>query len=149
MITPDEFLEMIAPVAQEICPKYGLFASVCIAQAIQETGWGKYPSATNNYWGRKGVEGDDMEQQNTFEYYNGELVYIVDGFKNYPSIEAAVEDYCVLITQEPCYGAVPQYYPYDLETYVYTLGPIYATDGNYSRSILSIIRGADLEQYDS
>lgn len=148
-MTPDDFLELISQRAREICERYNLFASVCIAQAVQETGWGKYPSAQNNYWGRKGVAGDDMEQAATFEYVGGECVNIVDGFKNYPSIEAGIEDYCILLTQEPCYTEVPHHYPCDIESYVKTLGPIYATDPNYAESILRIIRGANLTQYDA
>lgn len=148
-MTPEEFLQTIGPKAREICTRYSLFASVCIAQAIQETGWGMYPSAQNNYWGRKGVEGDDMTRAGTFEYINGERVDIADGFKNYPSIEAGIEDYCILLTQEPYYSEVTQYYPADLESYVRTLGPIYATDPDYAESILTIIRGDNLTQYDA
>lgn len=52
----ENFIALIAPTAQLICPKYKLFPSVCIAQACLESGWGRARpelSAVYNYFGRK------------------------------------------------------------------------------------------------
>ena len=52
-----EFIDYIAPKAQEGYKKYGVFASVCIAQACWESAWGNYEGAVvakdNNFFGIK------------------------------------------------------------------------------------------------
>lgn len=49
----DEFINFIGDAAGNICAEYNLPASVCIAQAAIESGWGKYCIGNYNYFGRK------------------------------------------------------------------------------------------------
>ena len=41
-MTPDESIDFIGDTAGKVCAEYNLPASVCIAQAILESGWGRY-----------------------------------------------------------------------------------------------------------
>ena len=52
---PQDFIDRMGPVAQEIVPGYGLWPSVFLAQAALESGWGRSWLAVNanNYFGRK------------------------------------------------------------------------------------------------
>ena len=145
-MTPEEFIDWLAPVAQRICPRYKLYASVCIAQAAMESGWGRYTIGDYNIFGRKAADGDLFTEVRTEEYYDGELVSVVDKFKLYGSLEEAVEDWCLLLTQEPVYvGHVDNN---SLETFVQTMAPIYATNPDYARDILATIAASRLTQYD-
>ena len=146
-MTPEEFIDWIAPVAQDICKKYNLFASVCIAQAALESGWGKYRIGEYNLFGRKAVEGDSSITVETQECYDGNWQTISADFKDYTSLEEAVEDYCILITEEPVYACC--LHQTTIEDFVNTLGPIYATDPDYSDKILQTIAACELEQYDN
>ena len=144
----NEFIDWVAPVAQEICKKYALLPSVCIAQGALESAWGNSRIGEYNLFGRKAVNGDRSITVQTQECYDGEWVTIDAAFKDYDSLEEAIEDYCILITEEPVYADCLTY-RYDLDPYVRILGSIYATDPEYANKILQTIHANDLEQYDA
>lgn len=144
--TPEEFIDILAPLATDYCSRYGLLASVCIAQAAIETGWGKR-AIGNNWFGRKAVSGDACEVKTTREFINGEWVTIEDRFKSYGTLTEAVEDYCVLLTLEPVYVYALTGYE-SREDYIKRLAGIYATDPSYAELIKTIIREWELEQFD-
>ncbi|EAX47559.1 Mannosyl-glycoprotein endo-beta-N-acetylglucosamidase [Thermosinus carboxydivorans Nor1] len=149
-MTPDEFIAWLGPVAQRVCRKYGLPASVCIAQGALESGWGRYVIGEYNLFGRKAVAGDKSITVTTQEYINGEWVTINDEFKDYDSLDEAVEDWCVLMTEEPAYADALAVWQetHDVEQFVRTMGPVYATDPEYADKVLATIRANDLTQYD-
>lgn len=142
-----EFIEWLAPAAQRICPKYSLFASVCIAQAAIESGWSEHTIGEYNLFGRKAVSGDKSIIVETQEYEWGMWRTIYAPFKDYDSLEEAIEDWCILITQEPVYVTCLEHLD-NIEHFVNILGPIYATDPCYAEKVLSTIRACDLTQYD-
>ncbi|WP_371363632.1 hypothetical protein SRRS_45120 [Sporomusa rhizae] len=145
-MTPEKFIDWLAPVAQRICPRYKLYTSVCIAQAAMESGWGRHTIGDYNIFGRKAAAGDLFTEVRTQEYYDGELVSVVDKFKLYGSLEEAVEDWCLLLTQEPVY--VEHVDNTSLETFVQTMASIYATNPDYAYDILATIAASQLTQYD-
>ena len=71
---PEEFIESIGSEAGKICADYNLPASVCIAQAALESGWGKYAIGNHNYFGRKWSGWGDYVELPTKEYINGQFV---------------------------------------------------------------------------
>jgi hypothetical protein len=73
----------IATMAKEAGAKYPELAA---AQWAIESGWGKYTSGTNNYFGLKG-SGKIVE---TKEVVNGKEVSVRESFINFPSIRACV-----------------------------------------------------------
>lgn len=77
--------------------KTKILASLTIAQAILESGWGtsKLARNSNNLFGIKG-KGKDYK---TFEYINGKRVDIVDSFKVYPDWETSVADHSALFSR--------------------------------------------------
>lgn len=149
-MTPDEFIDFIGDTAGRICAKYNLPASVCIAQAILESGWGRYCIGQFNYFGRKWNGWGNYVRQQTTEYENGEYVTIYDKFQSYESLEDAIRDWCVLITEEPAYAEALAVWEYDwcVEDFVWTLAPVYATDPDYASKIIATMEANDLYRFD-
>ena len=149
-MTPDEFIEMIGDTAGSVCAEYNLPASVCIAQAILESGWGRYCIGQFNYFGRKWNGWGNCVRQQTTEWEDGGYVTIYDRFQSYESLEDAIRDWCILITQDYKYKEVMEAWEstWSVEDFVRTLAPIYATDPDYADKVLSTIRANDLDKYD-
>lgn len=142
-MSPEEFIEWLTPAVTEICPQYNLPACVCIAQGALESGWGRYTIGQYNLFGRKAVDGDKSIAVETQEFYNGEWVTIIANFKDYDTLKEAIADWCILLTEEPCYAPCLEFRN-DVEQFVNTLAPIYATDPEYASKIMSTIRNNDL-----
>lgn len=75
----------IARYAQEAGSKW---PELVAAQFVLESGWGKYTSGKNNYFG---IKGKGTKHQTT-EFVNGKQITIVDEFKDYPSTRDCVND---------------------------------------------------------
>lgn len=149
-MTPDEFIDFIGDTAGKVCAEYNLPASVCIAQAILESGWGRYCIGQFNYFGRKWNGWGNYVRQQTTEYENGEYVTIYDKFQSYESLEDAIRDWCVLIAEDYKYSDVISTWheTWSVEAFVLALAPIYATDPDYANKILSTINANDLTRFD-
>lgn len=149
-MTPDEFIDFIGDTAGNVCAEYNLPASVCIAQAILESGWGRYCIGQFNYFGRKWNGWGNYVRQQTTEYINGEYVTIYDKFQSYESLEEAIRDWCVLITEEPAYAdALAEWQSnWNVEDFVYALAPVYATDPDYAHKIIATINANNLFRFD-
>ena len=149
-MTPDEFIEYIGNTAGEVCARYNLPASVCIAQAILESGWGKYCIGDYNYFGRKWNGWGEFVVQKTQEYLSGEYISMYDKFQSYDCLEDAIEDWCVLMTEEPAYeDALKTWHDtWDVEEFVEALAPVYATDPEYADKIERTINANDLKRFD-
>lgn len=149
-MTPGNFIEMLGPAARRVCLAYNLPASVCIAQAAIESGWGASVIGNYNYFGRKAVAGDASESHATREYINGHYVDIVADFKSYSCLDDAIEDWCILIREEPLYAHAAEVWDngWNLTDFVNALSPVYATDPDYAGKVLSTIAANDLIVYD-
>ena len=151
-MTPDEFIDFIGDTAGEVCAEYNLPASVCIAQAILESGWGRYCIGQFNYFGRKwNGWGNYVRQQTTeYDYDSCHYITIYDKFQSYSSLEEAIRDWCVLITEEPAYSnALAEWQQnWNVEDFVYALAPVYATDPDYAHKIIATINANDLYRFD-
>lgn len=149
-MTPDEFIDFIGDTAGKVCAEYNLPASVCIAQAILESGWGRYCIGQFNYFGRKWNGWGNYVRQQTTEYENGEYVTIYDKFQSYESLEDAIRDWCILIAEDYKYSDViaAWYETWSVEDFVYALAPIYATDPDYASKIMATINANDLTRFD-
>ena len=149
-MTPDEFINSIGNVAGKICADYNLPASVCIAQAALESGWGRYCIGNYNYFGRKYNGWGDYVVKTTREYINCEWTTIYAKFQSYNSLEDAIRDWCILMTEEPAYSGALQVWhdTWEIGEFVRALAPIYATDPDYASKVLSTINANDLMRFD-
>ena len=104
-----DYIEQIVPYAQEAQRKFKYLASVLIAQACQENGYGLDNDClvlmdANNILGMKRELLNDTWHSDywdgsyivkpTPEWYNGKLTYINDAFRKYRSIKDCIMDYC-------------------------------------------------------
>lgn len=149
-MAPDDFIEMIGNAAGKICADYNLPASVCIAQAALESGWGEYVIGNYNYFGRKWNRLGEYLELPTKEYIDGQFVTIQDKFQSYSSLDEAIEDWCVLMTEEPAYAdALAEWEStWDVEAFIRAMAPVYATDPDYADKIISTINANNLMRFD-
>ena len=106
-MTEKEWVEMIAPLAQNAQKKFGYLASVLIAQTIQETGYGQTDLAQvgrydvlgmkkellNDTWDSEYWHGGTFTKV-TPEWYDGVETYITDTFRTYDNYQDCLYDYC-------------------------------------------------------
>lgn len=122
-----------------------ILASLTIAQAILESGWGTSALCrkSNNLFGIKGKG----ESYKTFEYINGKRVDIVDSFKVYPDWETSVADHSNLFLRLSRYQNLIGERDYKTACRkVQEDG--YATAPTYSQVLINIIESYKLYRYD-
>ncbi|WP_242458360.1 glycoside hydrolase family 73 protein, partial [Weissella confusa] len=92
---PWGFINKLSPDVRSVTSQYNLYASLQMAQAAVESGWGEsaLSKQANNYFGIKGTYNGQYVIMNTAEYdKNGNLYYIDAQFKKYPSAYQSMED---------------------------------------------------------
>lgn len=150
---PLEFIELIAPGAREFHARSHVFASVTIAQAILETGWGRFVpvdkyTGQNSYnlFGIKGTGPAGSVLSDTWEVFNGERVEVEDRFRAYHSYAESIADHGALLMQER-YDRVREAPTPEKACYaLYRCG--YATDPDYPYKLITLIEEYNLKQYD-
>lgn len=155
----DDFIEVVAPIAQKLCRERGkwILPSVTIAQAACESAWGtnKAMAQANGLFGFKvgsgvkyGTAWKGKSYNTATKEYYGEYVTIRDNFRAYDTVDEAVEDYMDLLCSISRYrGAVNQTNAKACITAIKNGG--YATSPTYIGTIMSIINKCNLTQYDS
>lgn len=138
--------------AKKIGQESGLYASVMLAQAALESGYGKSPSGDYNYFGIKCFNSNCKYLQ-TREVYGGVSTVIRDGFQNFESKEAGWEGYAMFIWGKGAgadfTGASKAKSPTPQAAITAIKNAGYATDPNYISMIMSIINTYDLTKYDT
>lgn len=157
----DAFLRIIVPIAQRQAKKHNnqIFASVCIAQAIHESGFGtsKRMVEANALFGIKVGKSaykfgtawkGAYYNSKTTEYYDGvNPSRIFDNFRAYSSVEDAVEDYFDLLCTAKRYKpALNKSTPEECIKAIIAGG--YATGPSYVNAIIRLINQYNLKQYD-
>lgn len=145
----EEFIQSIADSAVKSCKQYGLYPSVCIAQACIESTWGEDAIGTYNLFGRKAVDGDEYIICPTREQLEDNSYITINAkFKKYNSFNEAFVDYCILLTEEPVYQPALIFIGKDRESYVRRMALVYATEKRYADMILNTIEANELWRYD-
>lgn len=157
----NKFLTDITPIAQGQAAKHGnkIFASVCVAQAAHESGFGTSAKMVkaNALFGVKvgksaykfgNAWNGEAYKTGTKEYYDGKNpTKIVDWFRAYDTVEDAVEDYMDLLCTAKRYkGALNQPNPAKCIEGIIKGG--YATGPNYVDHIMDLINKYDLTRVD-
>lgn len=110
-MSTSEFIKALAPVAQKDNKKSGVMASVTLAQAILESGWGKSTlavkannmfgmkiSLSGNTWAGSAWDGISKYTIKTKETYNHKIVTITAAFRKYPEVLKSVNDHSAYLT---------------------------------------------------
>lgn len=167
-----DYIEQIIPFAQEAQRAFGYLASVLIAQACQENGYGLDNDClvlmdANNILGMKRELLNDTWHSDywdgsyivkpTPEWYNGRLTYINDAFRKYQSIKDCIFDYCQFMRDAKLDDGTYKYRAYlSIKDPAKLIGSVanpdpkksYCTDPDYAKSVMQIIRKHNLTQYD-
>jgi flagellum-specific peptidoglycan hydrolase FlgJ len=144
----NSFLEKIKAGAISGQKKYGVLASLTMAQAVLETGWGK-ASVGNNVFGIKADAGwtGSTVSAPTQEFYSGKYVTITAKFRGYASVDASVEDHAKFLAENSRYKNILGCTDYK-RACENIQADGYATDPQYAAKLISIIEANDLTQFD-
>lgn len=133
--------------------RYGVPASVTIAQAILESGWGRSELATkaNNYFGIKCSAQASPHQigcvnKDTWEHLNGNDVTVTASFRRYVSMTDSFLDHGLFL-QKPRYAhAMAATDPDEFARRIHAAG--YATDPGYANKLISLMDQYGLRKHD-
>lgn len=138
----DSFIAAMMPHAQRVAERTGLDPRLVIAQAAQETGWGR-SAPGNNYFGIKSHGKPGGNTMATNEVVNGQTVRINDSFRGYGDMGESADGYAEFLATNPRYRRMLS--AGDLDGQLSALGQSgYATDPNYASSVGSIARSISL-----
>ncbi len=151
-LSPTEFISMFGPVAKASMQETGVPASVTLAQAILETGWGGSTIGdAKNLFGIKGTGPAGSINTKTREVYSGQSVYITDGFRKYYTWQQSIDDHAQLVSNGRYKSAWSQFQSdHNADAFargIHNAG--YATDPNYASSLISLMKQYNLYQWDN
>ena len=143
--TPEEYIQKYSSVAQEQMRKYGVPASITLAQGILESGSGKSKLAAeaNNHFGIK-----------CHDTWNGATMHLDDDapnecFRKYKSVEQSFEDHSVFL-KKPRYEELFALEITDYKGWAQGLKKCgYATSPTYAKSLIDLIEKHELTQFDT
>lgn len=129
--------------------KYGVPASVTLAQAALESGYGQHAPGFNFFGVKAGKSWNgDTQRLKTWESgKDGSKVTIFALFRKYNSANESFIDHAETILHSK-YLRVAMDHTGSAEEFIHALAPHYATDPNYEQKVLEIINRFQLKQYD-
>ena len=152
--TPQEFVDILWPVAQKVGEVMGVDPKAIVAQAALETGWGKHiihqsdGKSSHNLFGIKADQRWDgnVAKVSTLEYRQGVAKKEVAPFRVYDSYEHSLNDYAKFIKDSDRYQSAVKNGK-SIKDYSEGLQQGgYATDPNYAKKIQRIASGDILSQ---
>ncbi|MEW6709074.1 MAG: glucosaminidase domain-containing protein [Candidatus Riflebacteria bacterium] len=148
-LSPTEFKNLFGPVAREVSKKSGVPASIILAQAALETGWGGSAIGdAKNLFGIKGTGPAGSIRVPTKEVINGRTVTINDNFRKYNTWMESLEDHSRLL-QTSRYANCMRY-KNDPDQFARELQKAgYATDPSYASKLISIMKSNNLYAYNN
>lgn len=149
--TGNKFIDSIAADAVRSQKETGVPASVTMAQAILESGWGKsgLTKKGNNYFGIKG-EGPagSVTMRTREEDRNGNSYYINAKFRAYHNAQESFTDHARLFTDNKRYATAMKHTD-DANRFAREIHKAgYATAHNYSDALISIMDKYNLREFD-
>lgn len=157
-IDPAAFISQICGYATEVAAANDLYASVMMAQAILESGWGASTLTTtaNNMFGIKGSYNGQYVTMDTYEDDGSGNYYLISAkFRKYPSLKESFEDNAYVLCNTS-FSSGNYYYSgaWKSNTTSYTqatawLQGRYATDTSYASKLNNLISTYNLTQYDT
>ena len=147
--SPQEFVESLLPLAEEMAGELGVDPRVLLAQAALETGWGRHIiNGSNNLFNIKADSrwAGERVSVSTLEYRNGVAAPEMAAFRAYGSYADSFRDYVDFLRSNPRYKQALENTA-NPATFVRELQAAgYATDPNYASKIERIFNGNILAQ---
>ncbi|MFS1160703.1 LysM peptidoglycan-binding domain-containing protein [Enterococcus lactis] len=151
------FITEIATYAQPIAQANDLYASVMIAQAVVESGWGSSALSQAPYYNLFGIKGSYQGQtvyMDTLEFLNNQWINKKEPFRQYPSFAESFNDNAYVLRNTSFGNGYYYAGTWKSNTRSYTdatacLTGRYATDPGYASKLNNIITTYGLTQYDT
>ena len=171
--TPESWISLLAPDAMAVAANNGLLASVMLAQASLETGWGKTDLAQrfnifgmkadliNSTWKEWSTWDGRVYEKYSPEERNGRVEMVKSAFRVYSSYRQCMEDYAGFLLHVRNdkglkYARIKGVKNPAEAIHIIRIGTGtdahpegYATDSGYETKILNLIKKYNLTQYDS
>src|SRR5262245_23920453 len=143
------FFTMAVGPARASQEETGVPASVTLAQAIVESGWGdSHMGDAWNFFGIKAQGSEPFVVVRTREVVGGKDVFIDAKFRRFSSMEDCFRAHGRFLRDNSRYA--PAFETTDAESFARAIHAAgYATDPHYSDVLIGIMRENDLTQYDS
>jgi flagellum-specific peptidoglycan hydrolase FlgJ len=144
------FISLVAPGAVAAQQRYGVPASVTIAQAIEESAWGQSSLAAqyHNLFGIKGTGPAGSVTLPTQEFEDGSWVTINAPFAVYRNDAESIAGHAELLATSGYYtrAMADRGYP---DAFANDLTGVYATDPDYGANLIALMKLYNLYQYDT
>jgi flagellum-specific peptidoglycan hydrolase FlgJ len=142
------FIEQVAPGAMATQRKYGVPASVTIAQAIDESAWGQSMLATqdHNLFGIKGTGPAGSDLLPTQEFAGGQLVDTTAPFRVYHDVGQSIEAHGKLLARSDYFtnAMANRRQP---NAFAAALTGVYATDPGYGTKLIQLMQQYNLYRF--
>jgi flagellum-specific peptidoglycan hydrolase FlgJ len=148
--TGNAFIDRISADAIKSQRETGVPASVTMAQAILESGWGKSGLSTqaNNFFGIKGKGPAGSVTMRTREVFNGRPTYINAPFRKYNSPAESFKDHGKFFIDNKRYATAMKHTD-NAHRFAQEIARAgYATDPSYARQLSGLINRYGLERFD-
>ncbi|WP_433790385.1 sporangiospore maturation cell wall hydrolase GsmA [Actinoplanes sp. CA-252034] len=157
-LTPEQFIAAAVPGAQQGWREYGVPASITIAQAVLESGWGRsgLSAVDRNYFGIKCQNGSFGPHANGCHVYEttecdkaGKCFATSDAFRTYASMGRSFRDHGHFLRSNKRYA--PAFaFTRDANKFIMAVWKAgYATDPDYYTKVTKIMTNYDLYRYDT
>ena len=148
----EKFIADLYPAATTISQETGMSRELILAQAAQETGWGKHVlPGTNNIFNVKASAGwvGPTKTFNVWEIENGKKVWKDQDFRVYGSVEEALRDRVKFLEENHRYanaGLFDEGTKGNLEKEATALQKAgYATDPNYAKQLVAVYHSPTMQ----
>jgi len=147
-MTPTAFIAAISQAARNAAARFKVPASVTVAQAALESGWGAHAPGYNLF----GIKADPAWKgattlQTTHEWNGHQMVEIKAAFRAYPDWQGSIDDHALFLASNPRYmGAFAFTDGAKFATAIAQRG--YATDPQYAAKLQSIMAAHGLYALD-
>ncbi len=148
---PGDFIALLAGPAQHTAQRTGVFASITIAQAALESGWGESGLAKvgKNLFGIK-ADSRWREETLTFdtkEFIRGQWIVVPATWRKYDSWQASIDDHATFLKQNPRYQQC--FTCQTADAFVRALAKAgYATDPAYADKVIAVMNKHKLQTFD-
>lgn len=164
-ISKSSFIKKIGPMARANYKRTGILASVTMAQAILESGWGQSTLAENgnnlfgmkislsgNNWKNSAWDGVNYYSKRTYEYGRSGRYTITAKFRKYSCVEDSIEDHSAYLLgakngSRKRYAGLTKTKSYKKQLKIIKKGG-YATSGSYVSDLCKVIRRYNLTKWD-
>ena len=144
--TPPDSVVQAAQASQR---RWGIPASVTLAQWALESSWGsRMPPGSNNPFGIKARAGEPAVNTGTDEVINGRRIRIRAGFRAFASISDAFDHHGRLLATGRPYRNARSVLP-DPDNFADALTGVYATDPSYGRKLKSIMSANNFYRFNA